>query len=110
MAGSSNSQDSFPAPGASNASSMDGYNNYPPGPGGYPAPPPPANASGDYAGAPNMPRPPSQTNPQNPHPGAYLEGGVPVPNYSLVPSVHVAWLSVAKTLERTLLGCAGRVL
>lgn len=69
MAGSSNSQDSFPAPGASNTSSMDGYNNYP---GGYP---PAANASGEYNAAPNLSRPPSQSNPQNPHPGAYLGVG-----------------------------------
>lgn len=65
MAGSSNSQDSFPAPGASNAS-MDGYNNYP---AGYP----PATATGEYNAASNMPRPPSQNNPQNPHPGAYFD-------------------------------------
>lgn len=61
VAGSSNSQDSFPTPGASNAS-MDGYNNYP---GGYPP-----NAGGEFPAA--MARPPSQSNSQNPHPGAYL--------------------------------------
>lgn len=53
--GSSNSQDSFPAPGSAGAS-LDGYGGYP---GGYPAGP------GGY-----NERPPSQSNAQaGPHPG-----------------------------------------
>ena len=64
VAGSSNSQDSFPAPGGASNTSMDGYNNYP---AGYPP-----NASGEYNAAPNMPRPPSQSNTPNPHPGEYF--------------------------------------
>lgn len=58
--GSSNSQDSFPAPG-SGGGSMDGYT-------GYPGQQYPTAAAGqpDYTSA--MQRPPSQTNAQTPHP------------------------------------------
>jgi hypothetical protein len=55
-AGSSNSQDSFPAPGSS-GTSMDGYGyGYPPG------------STPDYS-SPPMQRPASQTNAPSPHPG-----------------------------------------
>jgi len=64
--GSSNSQDSFPAPpGSAPNAAIDGYPGYP---GGSPYP----VASGpqpDYATAGQMQRPPSQNNPQTPHPG-----------------------------------------
>lgn len=61
--GSSNSQDSFPAPG-SGGGSMDGY-------GGYPGQQYPAAAPGQPEYAP-MQRPPSQSNAQTPHaPGKY---------------------------------------
>lgn len=58
--GSSNSQDSFPAPG-SGGGSMDGY-------GGYPGQqyPPIVAGQPDYVSP--MQRPPSQTNAQTPHP------------------------------------------
>lgn len=58
--GSSNSQDSFPAPG-SGGGSMDGY-------AGYPGQQYPPTAAGqpDYVSP--MQRPPSQTNAQTPHP------------------------------------------
>lgn len=55
--GSSNSQDSFPAPG-SGGGSLDGY-------GGYPQYPP-TPGQPDYASP--MQRPPSQSNAQTPHP------------------------------------------
>lgn len=62
--GSSNSQDSFPAPPGSSGASMDGYTGYPP-PGQYP----PNAVQPDYG----MQRPPSQSNTQPPHqqPGNY---------------------------------------
>ncbi|XP_055677490.1 trithorax group protein osa isoform X4 [Lutzomyia longipalpis] len=59
VAGSSNSQDSFPPPGSSGAS-MDGYSGYP---SAYPQ-----GSTPDY-NSPPMQRPPSQTNAQSPHPG-----------------------------------------
>lgn len=59
MVGSSNSQDSFPAPGSSGAS-LDGYGGYG---SGYPL------GSGPDYNSSNMSRPPSQTNSQIPHPG-----------------------------------------
>lgn len=60
--GSSNSQDSFPAPGSAGAS-LDGYGGYP---GGYPPGP---GGGGGGPGAYNE-RPPSQNNAQaGPHPG-----------------------------------------
>lgn len=61
--GSSNSQDSFPAPPGSSGASMDGYTGgYPPPPGQYPPNQP------DFG----MQRPPSQSNTQPPHqPGNY---------------------------------------
>lgn len=63
--GSSNSQDSFPAPPGSGNASMDGYAGYPP-PGQYP----PNAVPGDYGQG--MQRPPSQSNTQPPHqPGNY---------------------------------------
>ena len=56
FSGSSNSQDSFPAPGSS-GTSMDGYGyGYPPG------------STPDYS-SPPMQRPTSQTNAPSPHPG-----------------------------------------
>lgn len=56
ITGSSNSQDSFPAPGSS-GTSMDGYGyGYPPG------------STPDYS-SPPMQRPASQTNAPSPHPG-----------------------------------------
>lgn len=55
--GSSNSQDSFPAPGSSGAS-MDGYGAY-----GYPP-----GSTSDY-NSPPMQRPSSQTNAPSPHAG-----------------------------------------
>lgn len=56
LTGSSNSQDSFPAPGSS-GTSMDGYGyGYPPG------------STPDYS-SPPMQRPASQTNAPSPHPG-----------------------------------------
>uniref|UniRef100_A0A1A9WFU0 ARID domain-containing protein n=1 Tax=Glossina brevipalpis TaxID=37001 RepID=A0A1A9WFU0_9MUSC len=61
-AGSSNSQDAFPAPGTAANASIDGY---PPYPGGYPG----AGPQPDYGAAGQMPRPPSQSNAQSPHPG-----------------------------------------
>ncbi|XP_022216331.2 trithorax group protein osa isoform X5 [Drosophila obscura] len=65
--GSSNSQDSFPAPpGAAPNAAIDGYAGYP---GGSPYP----GAGGpqtDYGAAGQMQRPPSQSNPQTPHPGS----------------------------------------
>lgn len=62
--GSSNSQDSFPAPPGSSGASMDGYA-YPP-PGQYP----PNAVQPDYGQG--MQRPPSQSNTQPPHqPGNY---------------------------------------
>jgi len=62
--GSSNSQDSFPAPGSGGGSSLDGYGGYP---GQYPQTP----NQQDYATP--MQRPPSQSNAQAPHPpGKYL--------------------------------------
>lgn len=67
ISGSSNSQDSFPAPGSSSAS-MDGYPGYPGGPGGYPPP----GSTPDY-NAPPMQRPPSQNTAQSPHPGKILK-------------------------------------
>lgn len=64
--GSSNSQDSFPAPpGGAPNSAIDGYTSYS-GAGAYP---PSAGPQPDYATAGQMPRPPSQNNPQAPHPG-----------------------------------------
>lgn len=62
LAGSSNSQDSFPAPGGANNAAMDGYPQYA---GGYPTPGP----QSDYGAAGQMPRPPSQNNAPSPHPG-----------------------------------------
>lgn len=62
VAGSSNSQDSFPPPGSSGAS-MDGYGGYP---GGYPQ-----GSTPDY-NSPPMQRPPSQNNAQSPHPGNFF--------------------------------------
>jgi hypothetical protein len=60
--GSSNSQDSFPAPpGSTGGGSMDGYPGYP---GGYPPP----GATQDYNQQP-MQRPPIQSNAQSPHAG-----------------------------------------
>lgn len=56
--GSSNSQDSFPAPGAT-PTSMDGYGGYP---GGYP----PGTGPGYNE------RPPSQNNAMSPHSGRHL--------------------------------------
>ncbi|XP_058978697.1 trithorax group protein osa isoform X4 [Musca domestica] len=61
-AGSSNSQDSFPAPVGAANTSMDGYPAYP---GNYPG----AGPQPDYGAAGQMPRPPSQSNAQSPHPG-----------------------------------------
>lgn len=63
LAGSSNSQDSFPAPGSAANTSMDGYPQYP---GSYPGGPGPQP---DYGAAGQMQRPPSQSNAQSPHPG-----------------------------------------
>lgn len=57
--GSSNSQDSFPAPGSSSAS-MDGYSGY-----GYPP-----GSTTDYSSS--MQRPSSQTNAPSPHAGKVL--------------------------------------
>ncbi|XP_053964849.1 trithorax group protein osa isoform X3 [Anastrepha ludens] len=63
-AGSSNSQDSFPAPGAAANASIDGYPGYP---GGYPGT---TGPQPDYgAGGGQMQRPPSQSNAQTPHAG-----------------------------------------
>lgn len=62
LAGSSNSQDSFPAPVGAANTSMDGYPAYP---GNYPG----AGPQPDYGAAGQMPRPPSQSNAQSPHPG-----------------------------------------
>lgn len=62
LAGSSNSQDSFPNQTGANTS-IDGYPGYT-GPGGYP--PPPGGPGPDYNAVPQ--RPPSQTNSQT-HPG-----------------------------------------
>nr|XP_014088851.1 trithorax group protein osa isoform X3 [Bactrocera oleae] len=63
-AGSSNSQDSFPAPGAAANASIDGYPGYP---SGYPGT---AGPQPDYgAGGGQMQRPPSQSNAQTPHAG-----------------------------------------
>lgn len=63
--GSSNSQDSFPAPGSSGGASMDGYGGYP---GGYP--PGAGGPAGEYNPSAAMQRPPSQSNQtQSPHPG-----------------------------------------
>lgn len=62
--GSSNSQDSFPAPPISSGSSMDGYGTYPPGQ--YPQTP---SVQQEY-GQGILPRPPSRTNSQPP-PGNY---------------------------------------
>lgn len=59
--GSSNSQDSFPAPPGSGGGSLDGYG-YPP-PGQYPQNP---AVQAEYGQA--MPRPPSQSNTQAPPP------------------------------------------
>lgn len=94
--GSSNSQDSFPAPGSSSAS-MDGYGTYPGG-AGYPPGGPAGGASGPVDYPPNAPagqpgqggpptpgqqppsavgqqRPPSQqSGTQSPHPGAPYQG------------------------------------
>uniref|UniRef100_A0A1A9ZVM8 ARID domain-containing protein n=1 Tax=Glossina pallidipes TaxID=7398 RepID=A0A1A9ZVM8_GLOPL len=66
-AGSSNSQDAFPAPGTAANASIDGY---PPYPGGYPG----AGPQPDYGAAGQMPRPPSQSNAQSPHPGSPYPG------------------------------------
>ncbi|XP_023169709.2 trithorax group protein osa isoform X3 [Drosophila hydei] len=73
--GSSNSQDSFPAPpgGAPNAA-LDGYTGYS-GAGAYP---PSAGPQPDYAAAGQMPRPPSQNNPQAPHPGTQNQSAATV--------------------------------
>ncbi|XP_013098119.2 trithorax group protein osa isoform X7 [Stomoxys calcitrans] len=60
--GSSNSQDSFPAPVGAANTSMDGYPSYP---GNYPG----TGPQPDYGAAGQMPRPPSQSNAQSPHPG-----------------------------------------
>lgn len=63
-AGSSNSQDSFPAPGAVANASIDGYPGYPTGYPGTAGPQP------DYGGGGGqMQRPPSQSNAQTPHAG-----------------------------------------
>ncbi|XP_026475128.1 trithorax group protein osa isoform X4 [Ctenocephalides felis] len=62
--GSSNSQDSFPAPGSSGAS-LDGYGGYG---SSYPL------GSGPDYNSSNMSRPPSQTNSQIPHPGNATSG------------------------------------
>ncbi|XP_036324559.1 trithorax group protein osa isoform X3 [Rhagoletis pomonella] len=63
-AGSSNSQDSFPAPGAAANPAIDGYPGYP---GSYPGT---AGPQPDYgAGVGQMQRPPSQSNAQTPHAG-----------------------------------------
>lgn len=59
--GSSNSQDSFPAPPSSAGASMDGYSGYPP-PAQYP---PPNQVQQEYGQG--MQRPPSQSNTQPPH-------------------------------------------
>jgi AT-rich interactive domain-containing protein 1 len=59
--GSSNSQDSFPAPPGSAGASMDGYSGYPPQ-GQYP--PPPNQVQQEYGQG--MQRPPSQSNTQPP--------------------------------------------
>lgn len=65
LAGSSNSQDSFPNQAGANTN-IDGYPGYT-GPGGYP---PPQGAPGpDYNAVPQ--RPPSQTNAQT-HPGKIM--------------------------------------
>lgn len=61
-AGSSNSQDSFPAPGAAPNASIDGYPGYP---GGYPG----VGAQPDYNSGAQIQRPPSQSNAQTPHGG-----------------------------------------
>ncbi|KAL7729552.1 hypothetical protein ACLKA6_007843 [Drosophila palustris] len=64
--GSSNSQDSFPAPpGSAPNTTIDGYTGYTGG-GAYP---PAAGPQPDYGPAGQMQRPPSQSNPQAPHPG-----------------------------------------
>uniref|UniRef100_A0A1I8MG75 ARID domain-containing protein n=1 Tax=Musca domestica TaxID=7370 RepID=A0A1I8MG75_MUSDO len=65
--GSSNSQDSFPAPVGAANTSMDGYPAYP---GNYPG----AGPQPDYGAAGQMPRPPSQSNAQSPHPGSPYPG------------------------------------
>ncbi|XP_043593849.1 trithorax group protein osa isoform X4 [Bombus pyrosoma] len=66
--GSSNSQDSFPAAGSSNAS-MDGYGSYQSGyTGGTPGGP-----SSEYT--PPPPRPPSQSSAPSPHQGGLNQGG-----------------------------------
>ncbi|XP_075146944.1 trithorax group protein osa isoform X2 [Haematobia irritans] len=71
-AGSSNSQDSFPAPVGAANTSMDGY---PPYPGNYPG----AGPQPDYGGAGQMPRPPSQSNAQSPHPGPNNQSSTSTP-------------------------------
>ncbi|XP_020717566.1 trithorax group protein osa isoform X3 [Ceratitis capitata] len=63
-AGSSNSQDSFPAPGTAANASMDGYPGYPSGYPGTAGPQPDYGAAGGQ-----MQRPPSQSNAQTPHAG-----------------------------------------
>ncbi|XP_062127294.1 trithorax group protein osa isoform X1 [Drosophila sulfurigaster albostrigata] len=64
--GSSNSQDSFPAPpGGAPNTAIDGYTGYTGG-GAYPTP---SGPQPDYGAAGQMQRPPSQNNPQAPHPG-----------------------------------------
>jgi len=64
--GSSNSQDSFPAPpGSAPNTTIDGYTGYTGG-GAYPTP---TGPQPDYGAAGQMQRPPSQNNPQAPHPG-----------------------------------------
>ncbi|XP_067646631.1 trithorax group protein osa isoform X2 [Eurosta solidaginis] len=68
-AGSSNSQDSFPAQGAAANASMDGYPGYP---SAYPGT---AGPQPDYgAGGGQMQRPPSQSNAQTPHAGSPYPG------------------------------------
>lgn len=62
LLGSSNSQDSFPAAGSSNAS-MDGYGSYQSGYTGAT----PGGPSSDYT--PPPPRPPSQSSAPSPHQG-----------------------------------------
>lgn len=72
-AGSSNSQDSFPAPGAAANASIDGYPGYP---SGYPGT---AGPQPDYgAGGGQMQRPPSQSNAQTPHAGKYKQSHFPL--------------------------------
>ncbi len=81
--GSSNSQDSFPAPG-SGGGSMDGYTGYP---GNYPPTP---GQQPDYNVSP-MPRPSSQSNAQSPHTGMFLYSLITKKNCIISNKLHLTF-------------------